>query len=248
MKKKLAIFDIDGTIFRSSLLIELFYALVNKGIFPARAKDDVEPSYTAWLNRKGTYNDYLLNLVRVHYACQKGCLKKDIDPVIRTLIGWQKDRVYRYTRHLIATLKRKGYFLIAISNSQDYMVSKFAKALGFDAAIGRVLEVKNGRYTGRVMSEDAFIRIDEHIDKVRILQNFLQKNKIAADMKRSIAIGDSEGDIPLLNMVGQPIAFNPSSALARLARRKGWKTVVERKDVIYDITHCSFIAQAEDRA
>jgi hypothetical protein len=35
--RKLAIFDIDGTVFRSSLLIELTDALVRDGVLPAYA-------------------------------------------------------------------------------------------------------------------------------------------------------------------------------------------------------------------
>ena len=38
---KLAIFDIDGTIFRSSLVIELSHALVDAKIFPLSAKKEI---------------------------------------------------------------------------------------------------------------------------------------------------------------------------------------------------------------
>jgi len=36
--KKLAIFDIDGTIFRSSLTIELLESLIEEGVFPLEEK------------------------------------------------------------------------------------------------------------------------------------------------------------------------------------------------------------------
>src|SRR3989344_3597070 len=115
-KTKLAIFDIDGTIFRSSLFLELFYALIDHGIFPKSARREVEPSYVAWLNRKGHYNDYLIKTVHVHYKHIAGKSKKAVDAITRKMISWQKDRVYRYTRDLIHQLKEKGYFIIAISN------------------------------------------------------------------------------------------------------------------------------------
>ena len=60
-------------------------------------------------------------------------------------------------------------------------------------------------------------------------------------MKQSIAIGDAWGDIPLLEIVGNPIAFNPSMDLAKVAKQKGWRVVVERKDVIYEISNFSFL-------
>jgi phosphoserine phosphatase len=38
-------------------------------------------------------------------------------------------------------------------------------------------------------------------------------------------------------MTEKPIAFNPNSNLERVARRRRWKIIVEKKDVIYDIGH-----------
>jgi phosphoserine phosphatase len=48
-------------------------------------------------------------------------------------------------------------------------------------------------------------------------------------------VGDTEGDVAFLELVTEPIAFNPNKELYRHAKRMGWKVVVERKDVIYEI-------------
>ena len=240
-KTRLAIFDIDGTIFRSSLFLELFYSLIDQGVFHAKVRDEVEPSYLAWLNRKGHYNDYLIKTVQVYYKHLIGKSKAAVDAVAYKMIAAQKDRVYRFTRDLIPEYKRRGYYIIAISNSQDYVVSQFANKSGFDAAISRRLEEVNGHYTGRVMSGNKIISINEHVDKVKILKDFLRENNIAADFKKSVAVGDSEGDLAILELVGEPVAFNPSSGLATIAKKRGWQIVIERKDVIYKIRECDFI-------
>lgn len=245
-KTKLALFDIDGTIFRSSLFLELFYALIGNGTFPAKARHEVEPSYAAWLNRKGHYNDYLAKALSLHYKYLPGKPKATIDRVAKRMIDRQKDRVYRYTRDLITDLKKKGYYIIAASNSQDYVVSQFAHEAGFDGSISRGLEVKNGKYTGRVMSGDRIIQVREHVDKVQVLKDFLAQKGITPDFKNSYAVGDSEGDLAILGLVGNPIAFNPSSGLAKIAQRKGWQIVVERKDVIYRIKDCAFIQKSPE--
>ena len=54
-------------------------------------------------------------------------------------------------------------------------------------------------------------------------------------MQGSIGVGDTESDIPFLEMVAKPVCFNPNQKLYRYAKRMGWKTVVERKDVIYEL-------------
>ena len=52
-------------------------------------------------------------------------------------------------------------------------------------------------------------------------------------LKDSIGVGDSEADIPFLKLVDHPICFNPNKKLQLVAKKKKWKVVVERKDVVY---------------
>jgi phosphoserine phosphatase len=40
--------------------------------------------------------------------------------------------------------------------------------------------------------------------------------------------------------VGQPVAFNPNRQLAGYAKKKNWKIIVERKDVVYELQRYSF--------
>lgn len=237
MKKgiKLALFDIDGTIFRSSLVIELVNGLVNTKVFPPSAKKEMEADYLAWLNRQGSYETYVDQVVKIYVDNIRGVKEVTVNRVVETILDWQKNRLYRFTRDLIKILKEKNYYLVAISGSPHVIVSKFADYLGFKAAFGSVLEVKNGVYTGGVVNRDS------SANKQKVLQTFLGDHNFQPDLSRSIAVGDTEGDIPLLKLVENPIAFNPNRALAKYAKAKKWRIVVERKDVIYEIKNFSFV-------
>ncbi|KKT08939.1 MAG: Phosphoserine phosphatase, partial [Candidatus Nomurabacteria bacterium GW2011_GWB1_43_20] len=70
--RKVAIFDIDGTIFRSSLLIELVEVLIEMGIFPVSARADYEKEKVRWLDRKGDYEAYIMAVVAVFMKNIKG--------------------------------------------------------------------------------------------------------------------------------------------------------------------------------
>ncbi len=234
-KTRLAVFDIDGTIFRSSLLIQLINGLVEAGVFPDNASKEMEKDYLAWLDRKGTYDNYIGQVVNIYWKYIRGVRVGDVKKVSREVIAWQKDRVYRYTRDLIKKCKRNGYFLVAISGSPDYIVSAFAKDTGFDASFGSVSEIERGVFTGRALNRDTVT------NKEKVLKRLVKSLSEGVDLKESIAVGDSEGDIPMLKMVGKPIAFNPNRILAQHAKKKSWKIVVERKDVIYDIKSHKFI-------
>jgi HAD superfamily hydrolase (TIGR01490 family) len=226
--KKLAIFDIDGTIFRSSLLIELTEALIDQGIFDILVRKNYQKEHTLWLNRKGSYECYIEVVVRAFMDNLKGVYYSDFERVVKEVAVEQKNRVYCFTRDLIKDLRRKGYFLVAISQSPKTILDQFAKDLPFDKIYGRLYELgPSDRFTGKV--------IDEHliINKANIVKRVLQKEEVT--LKGSVAVGDTEGDISILEMVENPICFNPNATLYRHAKRNGWRVVVERKDVVYEI-------------
>ncbi len=225
---KLAIFDIDGTIFRSSLVIQLCEALVMAGIFPKTSQNEIEKEYLAWLDRKGSYEAYINKVVKIYIKYIKGKNFSKVKRVADRVINLQKNRTYRYTRNLIHNLKQKGYFLVAISGSPDYIVEAYAKAIGFNACFGTQLEVINNKFTGKA------VNLESAFNKAGIIRALVKTHK-GVNLKQSIAVGDTEGDVAMLSLVGKPIAFNPNLHLAKIAKKKGWQIVVERKDVIFEL-------------
>lgn len=233
--QKLAVFDIDGTLFRSSLLIELTNLLVTKKIFPVGARKEIESDYKNWLNREAGYENYIGKVVKVYEKNIIGKSEKDIERVAEEVLKEEKKKLYRYTRDLIKKLKNENYFLFAISGSPGHILTSFAKDIGFDKYLGGYYEVIDGKFTG------AQPYGNPANDKKKTLLNFLEKYNHGFDLKKAIGIGDTESDISFLEMLGNPIAFNPNRKLAEHAKKKKWRVVVERKDVIYDISQLKFI-------
>lgn len=226
--RNVAIFDIDGTVFRSSLFIELIEALIDEGLFPVRARDEYRKQKLAWLDREAEYDAYIAMMVKTFHRHIKGVSYKRFSEVGERVVAEHKNRVYRYTRDLVRDLKRKHYFLLAISQSPKSVLEHFCKHLGFDKVYGRIYELgPGGKFTGEVT--------DMHLiaNKATIARRALEKEGLT--LAGSIGVGDTEDDLRFLELVENPIAFNPSKALYRHAKRNGWTVVVERKDVIYQI-------------
>ncbi len=226
--KKVAIFDIDGTIFRSSLVIEATEALINAGIFPASCRKIYLPAKESWRNRQGSYENYIRAVVSAFENNIKGVKRSDFLRIVHLVIDRNKDLLYRYTRDLVLDLKKQDYFLLAISHSPFELVKEFSENLGFDKIYGRIYEVgPKKKYTSQVLYPQL---ID---NKFLIVRRALEKENLS--LKGSIGVGDTESDISFLKKVSRPICFNPNKKLYNYAKRVGWSIVVERKDVIYKI-------------
>ncbi|MFA5128477.1 MAG: HAD-IB family phosphatase [Patescibacteria group bacterium] len=224
--KKVAIFDIDGTIFRSSLLIELVEAMIAEGLFSARLRKIYARDYKNWLDRKDIYDKYIGGVVLAYNKSIKGVSREKFLKVAKKVIAFHHNRVYRFTRDLVRDLKKKNYYLLAISHSPREIVEAFCKKLGFSKVYGRIYKTdKRGKFT------DEVLYLDLISDKSKVLRRAIEKEGLT--LHGSVGVGDTESDIRFLKMVDRPICFNPNKKLYDHARRTGWEIVVERKDVIY---------------
>ena len=228
-KQKVAFFDIDGTIFRWSLFIEYTEMMIEDGVFPKNAKEEYKKEYDAWLNREGSYEDYISALIRVFDKYIAGVNVSDFKDIAQRAVQKRAKRVYRFTRDLISELKAQDYFLVAISHSAKMAVDMFAQNYDFDKVYGVMFEFEDEHFTGKILNKELIF------DKGKIVERFFEKEADSLTRKGSIAVGDTHGDIAMLEKVERPIAFNPNKALFDEAQKRGWEVVVERKDVIYNI-------------
>lgn len=226
--KKFAVFDVDGTLFRSSLLIELTEELIDSGVFDESIRDSYAKEKEAWQNRQGSYYEYINKVVDVFVQSIRGVKFEALKYAGEHVVGRFHDRMYTYTRDLVKELEGKGYYLLAVSHSPKLVLDEFCKRLGFNKVYGHIYQVgPEDRFTGEVE--------DLHLisNKANIVKRAAEKEGLT--FEHSIGVGDTEGDIPFLELVEKPICFNPSMELYRWAKRTGAEVVVERKDVVYKL-------------
>lgn len=227
-KTRLAIFDVDGTIFRKNLHFVLIKELVFRKIFPREVKNILVDIYADWLEHEGTYEKYRTSLVDLYAQHIKGCSKEDVVNASKEVIYFHEKRTYLFAENLIKKLKEENYCIIAISGSPSEVVEEYnRKHLKFDKVFGSSYELdENGFYTGKAIFEPTK-------NKGEIARKFAAENNI--DFEDSYGIGDTESDASFLDLVEHPIVFNPNQNLKKIAEEKNWKIMVEKKDVIYEI-------------
>lgn len=227
VSRPFAVFDIDGTLIRWQLYHAIADALGKHGYLGPKDYDDIRTARMLWKKRTGSesFPVYSKRVVQAYDHIVKKLDIKQFEDAVDTVFNEYKDQVYSYTRNLIQKLKKDGYLLFAISGSQAEIVEKIASHYGFDDYIASIYYRKGGHFTGA--KRVASVHKKENLDKL------IKKHGLS--FHGSMAVGDSVGDIEMLEEVENPIAFNPDSQLLAHARNIGWKIVVERKNAIYKL-------------
>lgn len=226
-----AFFDVDGTIYRDSLLIEHFKKLIKYDIVPKDAySSEIKRAFELWENRLGDYEVYLGEICKLYREYLIGVKEDDIIFAADKVMKLDSDRLYTYTRDRIKWHLSKGHIVIFISGSPDYLVSKMAKKFNIQDYAGSVYHMSNGVFTGDIKP------MWDHDSKNAMIDEM--QNKYNIDLSKSYAYGDTNGDITMLRRVGNPVAVNPSKELIQKMKKdqsisENLKVVVERKDEVY---------------
>jgi len=118
------------------------------------------------------------------------------------------DAIRRVRMHRAA-----GHRTVLITGALDFIVKNLEPL--FDDIICPSLEQENGRYTGRMLSAPPIGEM-----RAEALRQYASQHAI--DLQESVAYADSTSDLPMLEAVAFPVAVNPDTKLAMLARRRGW--------------------------
>ncbi len=187
MKYKLIIFDIDGTITRHISSWRYIHEKLDLWDVLARKYQE------QFLSGKISYRRFC-ELDAAHW---KGLSIKKLRDVFKNI------KYSRNAKDVVGKLKSMGFKLAAVSTGLQFITDRIKDELDFDYVIGNRLNVRKGKLTGGV-------RINiSHGAKGKTVRDILKRFKIKPS--QMIAVGDSEGDMPMLKVAGYSIAFNFSS-------------------------------------
>src|SRR3989344_4010484 len=94
-RRKVAVFDIDGTIFRSSLLLELVEALIRARVFSKYAQAHYLDTWEKWRDREGSYGEFIESVIRAYLHYIKGIRRADVWKVVEPFAKtWGFEKTY----------------------------------------------------------------------------------------------------------------------------------------------------------
>jgi HAD superfamily phosphoserine phosphatase-like hydrolase len=211
----LTCFDIDGTCSKKQLMVE--HELHVGETFPERGallgplRDAI-----ATYERERTY-DYapvIRAAVDVVPEFYRGLRVDVAAAAAQSVIEWFGYMTYMFPRCLIKALLTKPIeergLIVAISAGPDFLAEPFCELHGFDLVYSTPYEVIDGCYTGQ--------RDDRTINrKGEVLDEIVEEFGLRT--QRCIGIGDSSGDVPMLERVGFAFGVNPKGTLLDWIRR-----------------------------
>ena len=119
---------------------------------------------------------------------------------------------------LIEKHKQAGDTLLIITATNAFVTRPIATLLGFEELIAPEPEIIDGQYTGGITGIPSFQQ-----GKVTRLDMWLKDKEI--DLTGAFFYSDSHNDLPLLNIVDNPIAVDADEILTNTARQNSWPII-----------------------
>jgi len=125
-------------------------------------------------------------------------------------------RIWPGTRRLAQQHLDAGQRVWLVTATPVELAQVIARRLGLTGALGTVAETRDGVYTGRLVGD--LLHGPAKADAVRALAR-----REGLDLSRCSAYSDSANDLPMLRLVGNPVAINPDAELREESRANGWQ-------------------------
>ena len=212
----LAIFDLDNTLLNGDSDHAWGQFLVDQGLVDGAAFAAANDRF---------YQDYLAGTLDIHEF-----LEFALAPLSQHSIAQLQDWHQQFMRDVIAPMRlqkadeliakhrSQGHRLLIITATNRFVTEPIARALGINELLATDPEIIDNRYTGRVKGTPCF-----QDGKVIRLNTWLKEHNETLD--NSWFYSDSRNDLPLLELVANPVAVDPDKVLTATAAERGWPII-----------------------
>jgi HAD superfamily hydrolase (TIGR01490 family) len=212
-----AFFDLDRTLIAGSSAFVFGAAAWRAGMMPTR--ELLGDARTAIAFRFSGASDEKSNAVRDRILeAIEGRTVDELTALADDVIPRLLDDVRNESQGFIDLHTAAGRDTYLVSASPIEIVRKLAVELGMTGAIATVAETVNEVYTGQLAEPFCYGPA-----KAAAIRRMADRR--AYDLALCYAYSDSASDLPMLEVVGHPVAVNPDKMLEALARSRGWPIV-----------------------
>jgi HAD superfamily hydrolase (TIGR01490 family) len=211
----LAVFDVDGTLVETNV-VEYFLWMRLR----AQPLDDW-PAFMVQMLREAPRWLYLERRSRAEFQRSFYREYDGLDFEVMKELGREAldavtlRRIYPEGMRRIREHKRAGHRVLLLTGALDVVVEPLAELLDVEVDCAHLL-VEDGRLTGDLQSPPPAGEA-----RGTLLEEYAARNGIV--LSESFAYADSLSDLPMLELVGTPVAVNPDARLSQVAGQRGWR-------------------------
>ena len=238
--RSIAFFDVDNTLLRGASLYHLAVAAWRCGLITRRDITSFgwkQARFLAVGENRDHLSTVLLRALEVAVGFEQAELIRLSEEIFDTKLTrrlWP-ETVAVARRHLEAG--REVWLLTA---SVQEVADVIAARLGLTGALGTVLEADDGIFTGRLRDGVCHGDLKSHAARERAAAS-------GVDLADCWAYSDSHNDIPLLDLVGNPVVVNPDAALARYAAARDWPVMRMKRASIRQAARANRVRTSKKR-
>jgi len=212
--KKVAIFDLDGTILSDDC--EYIWAdfIVRHGIMNATFLHMIQKYLEEYHNGTINYVEYekfLIHPIRKLTEKKKNELITEYLEEIRSL---QRDSILS----IIENHRQNDYRILLATSTNQMLAEPIGNMIGINDIICTKLDMKDGVPTGDLLGKPAF-----NEEKKNLILNWIGQGNYS--MIDSWGYSDSHNDLPMLKLVQNPVAVTPDNELRKIAIENGWRII-----------------------
>lgn len=210
----LAIYDLDNTLIGGDSDYLWGEFLCDEGIISDRESFQKMNDYFYHQYETGELNifawaEFSFKVLTDHSLDELNKLRKDfVDTKIKPIL-------LEKAQSCINNHKEKGDTVLVITASNTFITKPIIEMYGIDHLLATEPEFISGRFTGKVSGIPCF-----QSGKIDNLMPWLEKNN--ESLIGSYFYSDSHNDLPLLELVDNPIAVNSDEILSSAAHKNGW--------------------------
>lgn len=218
---KLAIFDFDGTLYKEETFQLFLDRLKEHPEYNKRHKKFYAAALLPYIGYKAKlYPESKMkeNLTKKYLNVLSGLSAQEIQTFFDEVAGdMEQDFNTKIVEHLEEHAANDVYTMI-VSGSFTPVLETAVAHLPVDKIIGTDIPIKNNTY-----EKSSSIYHIQSIRKKVVVQDHFHGQEV--DWEHSYAYGDSYSDLPVLELVGNPVAVNPDDKLREVAVARNWEII-----------------------
>lgn len=213
--KAAAFYDLEGTLVSTNLVHTLaFYAKRQQGVWQTAKASIGTLAKLPFFGITDLYSRNVFNEVffRSYEGFSQDRLRYFAEELFEEVL---KPAVFDGTPELIAAGKKIGQRQVVLTGALDFTIARLMDHLGIDDYVANRLEFVNGYATGRVLPP-----VMASATKAKWIREYAEREGL--NLSESYAYSDSISDLPMLSIVGHPVAVSPDFRLKQTARQHDW--------------------------